>query len=155
MSDIIDSFTGENDFLSNFSPVVIQYEDFIYSSLEHAYQAAKTIIITERELIHEAPTPGKAKRLGKTVTLRSNWEKIKLEVMEKLLRQKFQIPLLERKLTMTYPCELIEGNNWNDTYWGVCKGTGKNHLGKLLMKIREEKVLAQRIKNAAEKKRAE
>lgn len=31
-----------------------------------------------------------------------------------------------------------EGNTWDDTYWGVCKGVGTNYLGKLLMIVRND-----------------
>lgn len=87
----------------------------------------------------EYHTSGKCKAFGKTMTIRSDWKQIKLKVMENLLRQKFsQGTELSQKLLETYPKELIEGNTWNDTFWGVCNNVGKNNLGKLLMKIRRE-----------------
>jgi predicted NAD-dependent protein-ADP-ribosyltransferase YbiA (DUF1768 family) len=58
--------------------------------------------------------------------------------MKQLLKLKFNNPDLQQKLIATYPEELIEGNYWHDTYWGVCEGVGENHLGKLLMEIRNE-----------------
>lgn len=63
---------------------------------------------------------------------------MKLRVMELLLRQKFQIPELGAKLLSTGSAELVEGNHWGDTFWGVYNKVGHNHLGKLLMKIRSE-----------------
>jgi len=86
-------------------------------------------------------TPGQAKKLGKSIELRPDWEEIKIEVMRELLRQKFDITKhydLWLELHMTKPDELVEGNWWGDTFWGVCKGKGENHLGKLLMEIRYE-----------------
>ena len=83
-------------------------------------------------------TPGEAKRMGRQVTLRKDWEDVKISVMEKGLRMKFAIPELRDKLLATGEEELVEGNWWGDTCWGVCKGVGANNLGKLLMKIREE-----------------
>ena len=49
-----------------------------------------------------------------------------------------QNPELAEKLLATGEQELVEGNNWNDTFWGMCRGKGKNMLGNILMKIREE-----------------
>lgn len=124
--------------MSNFYPVSIEYEGLIYPSVEHAFQAAKTVSVYQRAGILEAPTPTLAKRMGKQVTLRPNWEDIKIRVMESLIKQKFQHKELKEKLLATGNEELIEGNWWGDTFWGVYKGKGFNYLGKILMKIREE-----------------
>jgi predicted NAD-dependent protein-ADP-ribosyltransferase YbiA (DUF1768 family) len=43
-----------------------------------------------------------------------------------------------RKAASPGEAPLIEGNTWNDRYWGVCRGTGKNRLGQILMRIRSE-----------------
>lgn len=135
----ITNFFGANRFLSNFYyPCNIELDGDIYPSTEHAYQAAKTFDIGERMSILEAKTPGEAKRLGKKVTLREDWDKVKLSVMEDLLRQKFTKVALRARLLLTGEAELIEGNTWGDTFWGVCGGVGENHLGKILMKIRNE-----------------
>ena len=98
----------------------------------------KTFDLQKRELIRSAESPGKAKRIGRLVQLREDWEDRKLNIMEKALIQKFQIPKLREKLLATGNEELVEGNFWNDTYWGVCKEEGENHLGKLLMNIRKK-----------------
>ena len=58
--------------------------------------------------------------------------------MRDLLRNKFSEPDLAARLLATGSTELIEGNNWNDTFWGVCRGRGRNMLGQLLMEVREE-----------------
>lgn len=135
----IAAFKGEYRFLSNFdTTVTIEYDYAMYPSLEHAYQAAKTLDINERRKIQDCQTPGEAKRMGKTVTLRPDWENIKLHVMRDLLRKKFSVHPLREKLIQTYPMQLIEGNNWGDTYWGVCNGKGENRLGLLLMEVRDE-----------------
>ena len=76
--------------------------------------------------------------MGRQVKLRKDWEDIKLQVMENALRLKFQDSTLRKKLIATGDEELIEGNPWEDRYWGVCNGSGKNKLGKLLMKIRKD-----------------
>ena len=92
----------------------------------------------EKLKIAKATKPAKAKKIGRQVNLRKDWEDIKLQVMEKALRLKFQNPDLRKKLITTGDEELVEGNPWGDRYWGVCNGSGKNKLGKLLMKIRKE-----------------
>ena len=136
---MINIFIDEYEFLSNFYPSPI-YDDTgkEYPTVEHYFQAMKTFNPQERELIRLAKSPGKAKRIGRLVQLREDWEDRKLDIMEKALIQKFQIPKLREKLLATENEELVEGNFWNDTYWGVCKGEGENHLGKLLMNIREK-----------------
>lgn len=134
----IASFQGENRFLSNFWLTNIEFEGIIYPSVEHAYQAAKTLDITARLTIRAAKTPGDAKRLSKVLKVREDWGQVKLDIMEKLCFQKFILNTqLRDKLAATGDAELIEGNAWGDTFWGVCKGEGRNELGKILMKIRD------------------
>lgn len=135
----IEYFTGEYRFLSNFYPAKVNFAARRWPTVEHAYQAAKTFRKEERVAIHRAQTPGEAKRLGRRVTIRKDWEEIKVRIMKALLRDKFYgHEELKNKLLQTGDSELIEGNHWGDTFWGVCKGVGENHLGKLLMEIREE-----------------
>lgn len=138
MSNKIDSFNGEHFFLSNFYRCEIHSFPSTYPSVEHAYQAHKTLDQGKRVEIRDADTPSKAKRLGRRVIIRPCWDDMKLEVMEKLLRVKFNDPHLRVKLLATGDAELVEGNCWGDTYWGVCNGRGENHLGRLLMKIRAD-----------------
>lgn len=127
----IDRFEGEWFWLSNF------YEEDGYT-VEHAYQAAKTNDPNWVSRILYAETPKEAKRLGRLCPVRPNWDNEKLYVMRALLFQKFHpTRSLAVKLANTGTAELIEGNWWDDTYWGVCKGVGDNHLGKLLMHVRE------------------
>ncbi len=112
----------------------------VYSTVEHYYQAMKTQDKAERERIISATTPKQAKSYGRQCTLRPDWNSIRLEVMEQALRVKFQDPELRKKLLATENKILEEGNTWGDTFWGVNikTGKGKNHLGKLLMKIRDD-----------------
>ena len=133
----ITSFSEENRFLSNFYPCKIEMDGIEYPSVENAYQAAKTLNVAEREEISQL-TAGQAKRRGCKVSLRANWETIKIWIMVDLIRQKFNIPGLKEKLLATGDAELIEGNDWGDRYWGQCDGEGENMLGKMLMKIRSE-----------------
>jgi ribA/ribD-fused uncharacterized protein len=109
-----------------------------YPSVEHAYQAAKSIEPGHRHRVLYAHSPGIAKRYGRTVIIRADWEQVKETVMLELLRQKFTHPDLRRRLIATGERTLIEGNTWGDTYWGVCAGQGHNRLGSLLMQVRRE-----------------
>ncbi len=133
------SFFGAYRFLSNFwpAPVRLAGDRFLYPTVEHAYQAAKTDL-RYRAGVQSARTPADAKRQARALPLLPDWESRKLRVMEDLLRQKFSHPGLRRLLLATGDAELVEGNSWGDTFWGVCRGRGQNHLGRLLMAIRAE-----------------
>ena len=135
---MINKFVREFFFLSNFYPVSILYEEITYPSVEHTYQAAKTLSVEEKKWIRNAPSAGEAKRRGRQVNLKADWHNIKVPVMEALVRQKFSNQELKTKLLRTGDERIIENNDWGDTFWGVCDGVGENKLGKLLMKIREE-----------------
>lgn len=136
---MITSFSGTHRFLSNFFPSPIKWRGKYWATVEHAYQAAKAEDVKEAEDIRRAKTPGKAKRLGRQIKIRSDWDKIKLQIMEELVEAKFTSnPKLADLLIKTGDQKLIEGNNWNDTFWGVCRGKGRNELGRILMRIREK-----------------
>jgi ribA/ribD-fused uncharacterized protein len=138
MSDAIKVFEGEFRFLSNYSYSPITIEKQLYPTVEHAFAACKTLDITMKMAIANAPTPGKAKALGRKVLLRKNWDSIKFAVMEYLIILKFKDPDLRSKLLATGDRELIEGNTWGDKIWGIDlkTGIGDNNLGKILMKVR-------------------
>jgi ribA/ribD-fused uncharacterized protein len=135
---LIDSFRGEYRFLSNFWPVEVVFDDVVYASVEHGYQAAKTLSPMHRAYVRQAETPGEAKRRGRKVAMRQDWEQVKLVVMLDLVRQKFKDPVLREMLLATGNEHLAEGNNWQDRFWGTVDGVGKNHLGRILMQVREE-----------------
>lgn len=132
----IRSFSGAHRWLSNFWPCPIRLGGALYPSTEAAFQAAKTLDGRERAEIAAATSPGSAKRLGRKVTLRADWEQIKLDVMRACIEQKFAREPLRSKLLATGDAELVEDNTWGDRYWGVCDGRGENHLGRLLMVVR-------------------
>lgn len=134
----ITEFHNQYRFLSNFYSSPVQYEGHEYRTVEHAFQAAKTLNAKERQAIARCPMPYEAKRKGQTVKLRADWEIIKLAVMEELLREKFRDAELRAKLLATGDAELIEGNHHGDRFYGVCNGAGENHLGLLLAKIRRD-----------------
>lgn len=134
---MIDKFSGKFRFLSNFYPAVVTLDGWKFPTVEHAFQAAKTLDGNQRRRIQQVVKPGEAKRLGRAVHLRPDWEDMKIDVMRQLLRQKFSEPFLLSQLLATGTEELVEGNWWRDTFWGVCNGVGENRLGKLLMEIRQ------------------
>ena len=140
MSEVIDQFRGEFDWLSNFFQCQVEFEGLTFGNTEAAFQAAKSMDGNVREEF-VGLAAGQAKRLGRRVELRPDWEDVKIDIMRQVLKSKFtQNPELGEKLIATGDAELIEGNNWNDRFWGVCRGVGKNHLGKLLMEVRAELV---------------
>jgi len=140
----IDSFSGQWAFLSNFEPPTV-WMSGREVVVEVAFQAQKTLVPAEWcQFLAPGLTPGQAKRLGRKVTLRPDWEQVKVNVMRDLLEAKFGGRLDGRDLLLsTGDAELIEGNNWHDTFWGQCKcpihqGHGLNVLGTLLMEVRDD-----------------
>ena len=153
--EIISSFRGKYDFLSNFSSVLIRYNGHMYNSLESAFQAQKNpdcadmfrnmgtqeALKAKRRPIID---PGEAKRLGRKIPLRPDWNTVKDQIMLELLTAKFtQNESLKRELIETGDAVLIEGNTWHDNYWGYCicpkcvLVEQHNKLGNLLMQIRD------------------
>jgi ribA/ribD-fused uncharacterized protein len=141
---MIESFEGEFRFLSNFCPSPIKFTHpmlgvCLAPTVEHAFAACKTQNGLEAVEVLAETTPGRAKRRGRKVTLRPSWESEKVMVMLNLVREKFrQNPELAKQLLATGEQELVEGNQWGDTFWGVCSGKGENMLGKILMQVRKE-----------------
>ncbi len=141
----IDKFLDYYYFLSNFYMHPLFYKGKEYRSVEHAYQACKADNEAEHEYIRNLDTAGKAKRAGRNVKMREDWEFIKIELMFDLLKTKFRDKELAKQLLETGDDILIEGNYWHDNFWGdctceACKDIeGKNMLGKLLMKVRDIK----------------
>lgn len=144
---MITEFKNEYRFLSNFFPCRIDWEGIAYLSVEHAYQASKTLDCKERLNVANLSTPGKAKRVGQKLEIRPDWEEVKIPVMESLVRQKFtRHSMLKHLLLATGNQKIQEGNTWNDTFWGVSlsTGEGRNELGKILMRVRRELRLSTR-----------
>ncbi len=138
---MINGFYGQYEFLSNFYCWPIVWKGMVLPSAEHVYQSEKTTDDSEREAIYCSITPAKAKHFGspkKLKHLKPDWSTIKETVMLEVLRAKFSDPELKTLLLKTDNERLIEKNWWGDTYWGVYNGYGKNRLGELLMKVREE-----------------
>ncbi len=131
------SFRGDRFFLSNFYPCRVTFHGRTFENSEAAYASEKCLLESDKDRF-VGLTGGQAKRLGREVKIRPDWESIKVQVMREVLRAKFgQHSDLFYLLRQTQE-KLIEINEWNDTFWGVCKGIGENYLGRLLMEIRDD-----------------
>lgn len=140
MATVISSFAGPHRFLSNFHPACVILDGHSYRTVEHAYQAAKSLDASVRRRVAMCYRAADAKTLGKILATRPDWYigNTRLRIMRDLLVQKFGTEPLRGQLIDTGQARLVEGNYWGDRYWGVCEGTGENHLGRLLMEIRED-----------------
>ncbi|KAE8744479.1 hypothetical protein FOCC_FOCC008868 [Frankliniella occidentalis] len=141
----ITSFRGDYHFLSNFYKSPIVQDGIEYPTVEHAFQAAKCLDRSSKLSLVVNKNPVVVKRLGRRVQLRPDWESVKVDLMHEILSLKFA-PNTEfaTLLLATGEAKLIEGNRWHDNFWGACQcdkhrvTTGANHLGKLLMRVRDE-----------------
>lgn len=135
----VKGFFGEYRYLSNFEVCDVWFDGNLYGSSESAYMSAKTLdfILREKFTKQSGIIPKEAKKLGREIPLRSDWEEVKYEVMASVVFDKFyRNKELRNKLLSTGNKYLEETNHWKDVYWGVCDGVGENNLGKLLMSIR-------------------
>ena len=133
-------YSDYDKYFSNFAPSLITYDGDEYPTVEHAYQAQKATLDIVKKLIGEQSTPGRAKRMGRTINKRIDWAEIKYDVMVGCLREKFKIEEYREILLGTGDEEIVEdASEWDDQTWGRGKyGNGKNLLGKALMQVREE-----------------
>lgn len=152
---MIDSFRGYYGFLSNFSKYSTAYDGVVYPTSEHAYQAAKTLYLEERKAFLDFDSPRDAKKLGQTVSKRSDWESVKYGVMKQILYDKFsRHHEIRQRLLSTGESELVEGNTWHDNTWGNCSCDrcfnieGKNLLGNALMEVRGHLLFEETFFNA-------
>lgn len=142
---MITCFANEYGWLSNFAPVSVYWNGLYFPSVEHGYVAAKSTNPEFWLKIQGTPTPGEAKRLGRKIELRPDWEHVKLPTMWELMIQKYNQHTFERQLIATDNAILIEGNAWGDRFWGCeykhGEWVGLNWLGRLTMMIRDDKIL--------------
>jgi ribA/ribD-fused uncharacterized protein len=147
----IQGFTGEYRFLSNFfllpDYITEVYEDentgivqsIKFPTVEHAYQASKYLTVDRIRLVANSRGPGEAKRQGRLYAARSDWNRIKLDVMLYFVRKKFAMSRMKAMLLATGDSVLWEANTWGDVFWGVDEFLeGENHLGSILMQVRQE-----------------
>jgi len=137
--DKIDKFRGEYNWLSNFYDVRIEFGERVYKSIEHAYLSAKCDDEQWKQLCSENQPAVELKKISKGIPIVANWEDQKLSVMKVLLVKKFTQEPFKSKLIKTSGKYIEEGNTWYDTFWGVDlkSGFGENHLGKIIMDIRD------------------
>lgn len=147
MLQFLRGFSGNHEFLSNFWITPVTWMGVTYPSAEHAFQAGKTIDFDERAWVARQETPGRAKRVGRKVTLRDGWDEgISIQIMREVLSSKFSDRVLRTLLLNTYPNYLVETNRHHDNRWGDCKcgrreecaRGGTNLLGVCLMDLRTE-----------------
>lgn len=164
---MITEFAGEHRFLSNFYPAPVTVHGVGYPTAEHAYQAHKTYSAVARISVAALSSPGEAKRAGRQLDIRPDWEQVKKQVMLLVVLTKFTAhDELAAALTATGDQLLVEGNHWHDNYWGMCSCSkclyglveqenyhprlfhentvfpaklhpGRNYLGKILMAVRD------------------
>lgn len=141
-SDAILGFEGEFRWMSNFWPVSLLFDGVRYGSVEQAYQAAKTLDPDERLKIQMTKTPGRAKKQGRSLTVRSDWDAVKIAIMLRLQRQKYRNRRLSGRLAATGKRQIFELNAWNDVFWGVVENEGGyegvNAMGQILSLVRDE-----------------
>lgn len=143
MANEITSFTGEYRFLSNFWPCDVKLGNIVFPSAEHGYQARKSLVPAVQVSVARLATPGEAKRYGRRIALRPDWEQVKKRTMLLVVLAKFvQHPDLAVRLAATEDTYLEEGNAWHDNFWGACgcddhTGEGLNYLGRILMMVRD------------------
>jgi ribA/ribD-fused uncharacterized protein len=142
---MIKEFRGEYYFLSNFYNAKVFWDGITYDNNEAAFQSAKTTDKTVRDFMFAGVDAPTAKKTGRKIQLRPDWEEVKFDVMYEIVKAKFtQNPYLKAKLLETGNEELQEGNCWHDNTYGNClcykcrNITGKNILGEILMKVRSE-----------------
>ena len=134
----INSFRDEYFFLSNFYEAPVEYDGITYQSNEAAFQAQKCADKKDREQFAHL-SPGDAKRMGRRVSLRPDWEDVKVNVMRDIVTAKFeQNPDLREQLMRLKEIYLEEGNTWGDRVWGTVDGKGANLLGQILMDVRDD-----------------
>ena len=150
---MINKFTKEFFFLSNFYFCGVKdinvieagedtrtYQVLRFNSSEALFQSLKCKDTDLRKEFTKL-SADKSKKMGRSVELRENWEQVKISMMEYTLLLKFgQNSDLSKLLLETGDHKLVEGNTWNDKFWGVSEydDQGENHLGILLMELREE-----------------
>jgi ribA/ribD-fused uncharacterized protein len=130
------------EFLSNMYPCQINYNGYIFPSSENLYQFLKIPEKLQKDYIniYLNISPQESKKLSKINPIRKEWNKIRINIMYNVLKLKFDqnLDLKEKLLKIEGP--IVEWNNWNDKFWGKDLKTneGKNWLGILLMRLREE-----------------
>lgn len=148
--DVVNEFRGPHLFLSNFYRAPFEWRGIEFPSGEHAFSYAKTFYCMTSlegtwapEAILQAPKPVDAKRIGRKLEIAvKEWDRNKVQHMREIVHAKFATAGggIVGDLINTGSAMLVEGNDWNDTFWGRCKRNGEwvglNKLGVILMEER-------------------
>jgi ribA/ribD-fused uncharacterized protein len=136
-------FVGEYAWLSNFYASPLRVGKYNAQTVEHAYQLWKCANTGDRGWVCAAPTPAEAKRRGRRVMQRADWNDIRVQAMRYCLTLKFAPGTELAAKLVALGGEIVEDNYWHDRFWGrcvcaKCGGQGENMLGTLLMERRAE-----------------
>lgn len=142
---VVTEFKGEHAYLSNFDMNKFEWRGIEFPSGEHAFSYAKAFYSKSyrftddyQSKVLNAKTPGLAKREGRSMLIDvDEWDKRKVMHMREIVHAKFLgVQGYAGQLINTGAMMLVEGNTWNDTFWGRCGGKGFNTLGAILMEER-------------------
>lgn len=131
-------------FMSNFAEgfEFVDQDGLIWSTSEHHYQAQKATNEEDRSRVQMARTAFDSKQIGGSITLRPDWDEVKIDCMRQTLALKFaEGSKAADRLMDTQAAYLVEDTPWGDQFWGKTYGVGESHLGKLLMERRESLIL--------------
>lgn len=140
---IVGFYEREFYVFSNFSSFQVEWKGKKWPTSEHAYQAAHFFETAPElvEKIFEAKSAHEAFKIAKENADKApnNWEDIKVGIMEDIVRNKLhQHPYIMHKLLQTGNRLIVEDSPKDDCWgWGKNKD-GRNELGKIWMKLREE-----------------
>jgi len=132
---------GHYGCFSNFSKHPIKLKGHIWPTTEHYFQAQKFAGTKYESQIRQAKGPGQAAKQGrdKKKPLRRDWESVKEQVMYDAIKAKFTQHKDAQAILLSTGEDTIIEDSPIDYYWGCgAKGTGKNRLGILLMRLRKE-----------------
>jgi hypothetical protein len=125
---------------SNFSRHGFELDGVWWPTSEHYFQAQKFAGTPHADQIREVKTPKDAARMGRDRSrpLRSDWERVKDDIMRKAVLHKFETHADIREVLLSTGDAPIVENAPGDYYWGCgADGSGKNMLRQILMEVRE------------------
>lgn len=125
--------------LSNFADIPVYFNGILYRNSEAAFQSQKTFDMKLR-LQFASVDPDTAKHMGRKLKIRPDWDTARLWIMRDIVAAKVQQNRRVKDVLLNIDGTIEEGNTWHDKFWGVDleTGEGENHLGKILMEIRDE-----------------
>lgn len=137
-------YAGEWYCFDNFSAFAVYWRGRLWSTVEHAYQAAKFDDVDIVEKIWSATSAHQAKKIANSPQnrdlIRPNWKYVMRTIMKEILLAKLeQHEYVQIKLRKSQGMILVEDSH-RDAYWGRGENwDGENWLGRIWMEIREER----------------